>query len=54
MALRYPRAGHGIAFPIPYLPTADTAAVQGATPEANEHAREAAWPRLLRYLAAIG
>jgi dienelactone hydrolase len=54
VALRYPQAGHGIAFPIPYLPTADAAAVQGATPEANEHAREAAWPRLLRYLAMIG
>lgn len=53
VVLGFPLAGHGVAFPIPYLPTADAAIVQGTTPEANEAAREQIWPQLLRFLAAV-
>jgi len=49
--LTYPDAGHLSDLP-PYYPGREIAIVQGRSPEANDRAREQAWPRLLDFLAA--
>jgi dienelactone hydrolase len=52
VVLSFPDAGHGIAYPEPYLPVADDPSVQGRTAHANEAARERLWPQILRFLGS--
>jgi hypothetical protein len=49
--LAYPNAGHGIGNPLPNLPISDGDPFVGASAAANEIARQAIWPQLLRFVA---
>jgi len=49
----YPKAGHGVGLLVPYDPD-QLSGLEGATPDANARAREAAWPKLLDFLARVG
>jgi dienelactone hydrolase len=52
--LAYPKGGHGVGVPIPYLAGApDAPPLQGSEPDANQRAREQSWPRLLSFLDAV-
>ena len=50
--LDYPNVGHGIGELVPYTPAYDPS-IDGDHPDANQRARVQAWPKLLRFLAAL-
>lgn len=49
----FPDAGHGVGYPVPYLP-GRFAVTDGGTPDANPRAQARLWPRLLAFLGMVG